>query len=100
VATLNLGLDKDHPQNDFSWSTLVPKKASGLCWWCYYVGKSIHTIKKNKEASKETGLEVNNEKTNFMVMSRDQNAGQNTAYRKIINTLKAWNTIKIFGEQP
>ena len=42
-------------------------------------GGSIHTIKKNKEAlvvaSKETGLEVNAEKTKYMVMSRDQNAG-------------------------
>jgi hypothetical protein len=28
-------------------------------------------------ASKEIGLEVNAEKTKYMVMSRDQNAGQN-----------------------
>jgi ribosomal protein S1 len=38
-------------------------------------------IKKNTEAlvvaSKEIGLEVNAEKTKYMVMSRDQNAGQN-----------------------
>jgi len=27
-------------------------------------------------ASKETGLEVNADKTKYMVMSRDQNAGQ------------------------
>jgi hypothetical protein len=42
---------------------------------------SIHTIRKNTEilliASKEIGLEVNAEKTKYMVMSRDQNAGQN-----------------------
>jgi hypothetical protein len=41
----------------------------------------IHTIKKNIEAlvitSKEIGLEINAEKTKYMVMSRDQNAGQN-----------------------
>jgi hypothetical protein len=40
-----------------------------------------HTIRKNTEAlliaSKEIGLEVNAEKTKYMVMSRDQNAGQN-----------------------
>jgi hypothetical protein len=39
------------------------------------------TIKKNAEAlavaTKEIGLEVNNEKTKYMVMSRDQNAGRN-----------------------
>ena len=41
---------------------------------------SVHTIKKNPEAavvaSKETGLEVNADKTMYMVMSQDQNAGR------------------------
>ena len=40
----------------------------------------MHTIKKNSEAllvgSQETGLEVNADKTNYMVMSRNQNAGR------------------------
>jgi hypothetical protein len=44
------------------------------------LGRSMHSIKKNTEAlvvtSKETGLEVNAEKTKDMVMSQDQNAGQ------------------------
>jgi hypothetical protein len=41
---------------------------------------SIHAIKKNTEAllvaSKETGVEVNAEKTKYMIISRDQNAGE------------------------
>jgi hypothetical protein len=45
------------------------------------LGGSIHAIKKNTGAlvfaSKEVGLEVNAEKTKYMVMSRNQNAGQN-----------------------
>jgi hypothetical protein len=45
------------------------------------LGGSVHSIWKNTEAlvvaSKEIGLEVNAEKTKYMVMSRDQNAGQN-----------------------
>jgi hypothetical protein len=45
------------------------------------LGRSVHAIKKNTEAlvvaSKEIGLEVNAEKTKYMIMSRDQNAGQN-----------------------
>jgi hypothetical protein len=45
------------------------------------LGRSIHSIKKNKQAlvvtSKEIGLEVNAAKTKYMVMYRDQNAGQN-----------------------
>jgi hypothetical protein len=45
------------------------------------LGGSVHAIKKNTEdlavASKKIGLEVNAEKTKYMVMFRDQNAGQN-----------------------
>ena len=42
------------------------------------LGGSTHTIKENAEtlivASKEIGLEVNADKTKYLVMSRDQNA--------------------------
>ena len=42
---------------------------------------SVHTIRKNTEdivvASKGIGLEVNAGPTKYVVMSRDQNAGQN-----------------------
>jgi hypothetical protein len=45
------------------------------------LGGSVHAIKQNTDAlvvaSKEIGLEVNAEKTKYMVMSRDQNAGKN-----------------------
>jgi hypothetical protein len=45
------------------------------------VGGRVHTIKKNMEAllvaSKETGLQIHVDMTLFMVMSRDQIAGQN-----------------------
>jgi len=44
------------------------------------MGGSIHTIRKNKEASllaiKEIGLDVNADTTKFMAMSRDHNAGR------------------------
>jgi hypothetical protein len=47
----------------------------------HILGGSVHAIKKNTEAlvvsSKEIGLEVNAEKTKYMVMSRDQHVGQN-----------------------
>jgi hypothetical protein len=43
------------------------------------LGRSAHTIKKNMKAlavaSKEIGLEANADKSKYMVMSRDQNAG-------------------------
>ena len=48
------------------------------------LGGSVYTIKKHTEAliaaSKETGLEVNADKTNCMIMSRDQNAGRLIIY--------------------
>ena len=44
------------------------------------LGGSIHILKENAEASvtatREAGLEVNADKTKYMVMSRDQNAGR------------------------
>ena len=49
-----------------------------VCVW------SIHTIKENAEAlvvaTKETGLEVNADKTKYMVMSREQTAGHYEAW--------------------
>ena len=42
--------------------------------------ESLHTLKENAEtlvaATRETGLEVSADKTKYMVMSRDQNAGR------------------------
>jgi len=52
-----------------------------LLVYSYYVNilGSVYTIKKNTEAlvvaGKETGLEVSADRTMYMVMSRDQNAG-------------------------
>jgi hypothetical protein len=44
------------------------------------LGGSVHTVKKHTEsllvASKQVGLEVNDDKSKCMVMSRDQNAGR------------------------
>ena len=43
------------------------------------LGGSIHTVKENTEAlvvaTKEIGLEVNADKTKYITVSRDQNAG-------------------------
>ena len=43
------------------------------------LGGSVHTVKENTEAlvvtNKEFGLEVNADKTKFMVVSGNQNAG-------------------------
>jgi hypothetical protein len=62
------------------------------------MGGNIYTIKESIEtllvfhASKEICLEVNTEKTKYMLMSRHQNSGQNhnikTAHRSFENVAK------------
>ena len=47
----------------------------------------MHTINKNTEvlvvASKENGLEVNADETKYIVMSRDQNVGDNSSFERV-----------------
>jgi hypothetical protein len=63
------------------------------------LGNNTETIKKNVETfvdtSKEVGLEVNVEKTKYMLVSRDQNAGQNGEIQ-IANRSFKCITISIF----
>jgi hypothetical protein len=40
------------------------------------LGENMDTYRKTQDASKEVGLEVNSEKTNYMLVSRCQKAGQ------------------------
>jgi hypothetical protein len=65
-------------------------------------GASVYTIKNNTEAlvvvSKETGLEINADKTKYLVMSRDQNAGRshkikinNISFERV-EQLNIWGT--------
>ena len=60
---------------------------------------SVHTLEANAEAlivaSKEIGLKVNADKTKFMVISGDQNAGRsqsmktdNSAFERVVFTLR------------
>jgi hypothetical protein len=49
------------------------------------LGGSVHTVKENAEAlvfaTKEIGLEVNADKTKYMIMSRDRKAGRNDSVK-------------------
>jgi hypothetical protein len=48
------------------------------------------------DASKEVGLEVNTEKTKYMLLSRHQNAGQSYDIKIVTDVLKMWQTSDIW----
>jgi len=64
-------------------------------------GGSIHTLKENAEtlvaAARETGLEVSVDKTKYMVMSRDQNAGRIHSVRIDNSTFDRVEEFKYLG---
>ena len=64
-------------------------------------GGSVHTIKENAEAlivaSKENGLEVNADKTKYMVMPRDQNAGRSHSIMIDISSFEIVEEFKYLG---
>jgi len=59
---------------------------------------STHTVKENAEAlvaaTREIGLEVSADKTKYMVMSRDQNAGRGL----IIVPSRGWKGLNIWEQ--
>jgi len=65
------------------------------------LGGSIHTLKENAEAlvasTKEIGLEVSADKTKYMVMYRDQNAGQIHSVRFDNSTFERVEEFKYLG---
>jgi len=65
------------------------------------LGGSIHTLKENAEAlvaaTREIGLEVSADKTKYMVMSRDQNAGRNHSARIDNNIFERVEECKYLG---
>ena len=59
-------------------------------------GGSAHTIRKNAEAlvvdSKDIGLEVNADKTKYMVRSRDQNVRRSQHIKLDNDSSERWNS--------
>ena len=62
---------------------------------------SIYTLKENAEdlvaATRETGLDVSADKTKYMVMSRDQNAGRIQSVRIDNSTFERVEEFKYLG---
>jgi len=65
------------------------------------LGGSVHTVKENAEAlvvaAKEIGLEVNTDKTKYMVMSRDQNAGRTHSMMIVNSSFERVDEFKYLG---
>ena len=64
------------------------------------MGGSVHTVKENAETlivSKEIGLEVNADKTKYMVMSQDQNAGQSHSMKTDNSSIEKVEEFKYLG---
>jgi hypothetical protein len=65
------------------------------------VGENVDNIKKNTEAlldaSKGVGLEVNPEKTKYMLMSRSQNTGQKHSIKIANRTFEDVTKFKYLG---
>ena len=65
------------------------------------LGGSVPSVKENTEAlivaSKGTGLDVNADKTTYMVMSRDQNAGQIHGMKTDDSSLEMVEEFKYLG---
>ena len=66
------------------------------------LGGSVHTIKKNAEAlvaaTKEIGLEVNADKTKYMTVSRDQNAGRIHSMKMDNSSIEGWKSSHIWEQ--
>ena len=65
------------------------------------LGRSVHTIKENAGAwivaSNEIGIEINADKTKYMVMSRDQNAGRTHNIKIDSSSFERVEQVQIFG---
>ena len=65
------------------------------------MGGSAHTVKGNAEAlvvaTKETGLEVNADKTKYMIMSRDQKAGRSYSMKSDNSSIERVQEFKYLG---
>jgi len=65
------------------------------------LGGNIHTVKQNAEAlvaaTREIGLEVSADKTKYMVISRDGNAGRSHSVRIDNSTFERVEEFKYFG---
>ena len=65
------------------------------------MGGGVHTVKENAEAlivaNKETGLEVNADKTRYMVMFRDQNAGRSHSMKNDNRSFESLEELKYLG---
>ena len=68
-----------------------------------YWGGSVHKVKENAEvlvsATKEIGLEVNADKTKYIIMSRDQNVGRSHNMKIDNSSIERVEEFKYLGKR-
>ena len=66
-----------------------------------YWGERVRTVKKNAETlvvvTKESGIEVSADKTEYMIMSRDQNAGRSHTMKTDNSSIERVEEFKYLG---
>jgi sorting nexin-29 len=102
----NLGGTKGQPDDlhnscEFSFTNTATSQLLAYADDVNILGGNIHTLKENAEAlvsaTRETGLEVSADKTKYMVMSRDQNAGRIHSVRIDNRTFERVEEFKYLG---
>ena len=80
---------------------MVPSAVPTFTSTVNILGGSAHTVKENAEAlliaTKETGLEVNADKTKYMVMCRDRNAGRGRSVKIDNSSIERVEEFKYLG---
>jgi len=73
------------------WSTMIILLLR-VAVYILYKDTCVFTV-----ASKESGLEANNDNTEYVVMSREQNGVQNNELRYLLYPLNTWHNLKYSG---
>jgi hypothetical protein len=80
-----------------NWTYKLLVYADGVNLLRYNIDTINRSTEKINDASEEVDLEVNTEKTNYMLLCHHQNAGQNHDIKTADRSFKMWYSSNIWG---